>query len=231
MTQKSNPLSLRLGILQLWTSSFQNYGNTLKLFPVLISKQLKIKYYLENFFNSNNHLINYKEFCCDNQTLFCNIYFTKISQISVTYFHLKKITQVLTYWYNKNLILRFYYKSNWFYSIDFLMLYITYLHVKLTYSLKKIFMLLISLFAKLTNYKKISFLRIGFKKIQVKGFKIQVKGRFENTKNQMAKTINYKFGSLSLVNLENNVYYRKNCLNTKLGSCTVHVWLFYKILS
>ena len=60
------------------------------------------------------------------------------------------------------------------------------------------------------------------------GYKIKLSGRVENTKNQMAKNITYKFGKVSLVTLNNQLDFISKTIFTKLGTYSLSIWLYYK---
>jgi|GEM_PF-5891287 len=79
------------------------------------------------------------------------------------------------------------------------------------------------------NLNKISYFKKGPFRIKLIGFKIRLAGRFDNSRNQMAKITKYNSGSLSLSTLKNKVEYSKNEIFTKFGTCGFQIWLFYKI--
>nr|YP_009295190.1 ribosomal protein S3 [Dasya binghamiae]AOH77202.1 ribosomal protein S3 [Dasya binghamiae] len=79
------------------------------------------------------------------------------------------------------------------------------------------------------NTNKISLCKKGPQKLILKGYKITLSGRFENTKNPMSKTYTTKNGFITLTSLNNNIDFISKNLYTKLGICNIKIWLFYKI--
>lgn len=135
------------------------------------------------------------------------------------------------YWFNlkKKLIIKLYNNS----KVDntyILLNYIEYLFNNLNYSVKKISIILALLLKKKLNSKKVVFLKNGPVDLIFKGYKIKLSGRIDNQKNQMAKSIIFKEGSLTLTNLNSYIDFKNINLNTKLGVCNIKIWLFYKNL-
>jgi hypothetical protein len=77
------------------------------------------------------------------------------------------------------------------------------------------------------NSKKILYTSKGPLTFKLQGFKIKSSGRFDNSRNQMSKTIKYTKGSLPLSKLNSYVEYSHKDIHTKSGVCSVHIWLFY----
>ena len=69
--------------------------------------------------------------------------------------------------------------------------------------------------------------KAGLKKIILKGFKVVIVGRFENSKTQMARRVSYKFGLLSLLSLNSFVEFSNIDVNSPLGTYNFKIWLFY----
>lgn len=73
------------------------------------------------------------------------------------------------------------------------------------------------------NSYKFSYFKYGFKKVYLKGFKIRLSGRFEGSKTQMAKSVEYTIGSLPLTCLNSYVEFKKKELFTKSGICGLQI--------
>lgn len=57
----------------------------------------------------------------------------------------------------------------------------------------------------------------GLEQKLLKGFKIQLKGRYEVTKNSMSKSLIIKKGKVNSMKLDNNIAFMNQVLYTKLG--------------
>jgi ribosomal protein S3 len=63
----------------------------------------------------------------------------------------------------------------------------------------------------------------GIKSTELKGFKLQMSGCFESSRNQMAKTIKCNFGTIPLTKLNGYIDYSKTTFFTKFGSCGLKI--------
>lgn len=70
----------------------------------------------------------------------------------------------------------------------------------------------------------------GLKNKILCGFKVQLKGRFESTKNSMSKTVNFKVGKINSTNLNSSINFLSYTFYTKLGLSNLKIWLFYKFV-
>lgn len=60
------------------------------------------------------------------------------------------------------------------------------------------------------------------------GFKMQLKGRFEITKNSMSKKFLVKFGKISSTTLVDYIVFYEHIFFSKLGLSSLKICLFYK---
>jgi len=230
MSKKSNPLNLRLGILNSWSFYLQNYGKSPSVNFFINFFILYIDHFLDTFLSKKNLPITFKEIWWNHKFIYFNLYSLELKKENYLNI-LKEINIVTKLWKIKNLNIRIYKNSYWFTNSFLTNNYLHFLSNNcLIISPKKLFGILILLLTKQINQTKISYFKNGPKKIILKGFRIKLIGRFENTTNKMAKVIEYKIGSLALVQLDNNINYLENQFNTKLGLCNLKIWLFFKII-
>lgn len=104
-------------------------------------------------------------------------------------------------------------------------MYIDYLVLKFTP--KKIFNVLTNLLKNQLGIINILYLNSGLKKIQLKGFKIQLKGRYELSKSTLAKKYFLKFGQVTSNNLNSLLSLSHKDIYSKLGKSTIKIWYFY----
>nr|YP_009325877.1 ribosomal protein S3 [Choreocolax polysiphoniae]APC24869.1 ribosomal protein S3 [Choreocolax polysiphoniae] len=231
MTKKINLNSKYLGLSIKCFLNFQNYGNINSLFSKyfinLFIFYIILKKYLlliqNNFFSfielfiSNNFLklnINLSHTNLFKLKIFINI-LSKLEKILILNFSLLKL-KTLVYFEKKN-----------FFSIIFVKNYINYLILKMNYFPKKIFNFLIILFKTMLNKQKISFSNKGTKIIKLNGIKIQLKGRYDLTKNSMSKILLFKYGKINSVSLNKKIEFLNKVIYTKLGKSSFKIWFFY----
>lgn len=120
---------------------------------------------------------------------------------------------------NENLLLYlkvFITKINLF-SYEFFKSYISILSLDKKLAPRKIFFSLIHFLKSNMNCSSLSFTKTGLMKKKLRGFKIQLKGRFEATKNSMSKKIFFKSGKVNSTNLEEDVIFYNHVFFSKLG--------------
>lgn len=117
--------------------------------------------------------------------------------------------------------------ANYYLSTQFLENLVLYLVLNNKYTPKKIFNFLVYFLKSNLNSLLISTSKNGLNKKTLSGFKIQLRGRFESTKNSMAKKINLKFGKTNSTNLINHIVFYEHIFYSKLGLSSLKVWLFY----
>lgn len=227
MSQKINPKSLRLGFSKIWKIFSQHYGISLKYFNILFYRYtISINFIMKKLIH-NNHIINQIELWHNNSSLDIKIYMINPNYLSSSY----KIIDTITYWFyfNNSIKIHFILHKMNFCSSILLKLYIEYLFKTLNYSPKKILATLSVLINNKFHLTKLTYSKLGPLNLYLKGYKIMLNGRFENSKSAMAKTLTLKKGSLKLTSLNNNIEFFNQNLDTKFGICNFKLWIFYKI--
>nr|AHX02495.1 ribosomal protein S3 [Schimmelmannia schousboei] len=230
MAQKINPTSLRLGTTQIWNVFFQNYGKSYHVYFKILYKHLRILEVLNQIYLKKNIIIDHKNIWYSKNQVFLNIYYTNFlfsSKINYLLF-LKVISQIIFKSYLTGGTTRFYLQSKWFTTANLIGAYAQYLLNNLG-SPKKLLWNICTLLQTHLNSYKISYSKNGPICIALKGFKIRIVGRFDNSKNQMSKSIEQYIGVLPLVCLNSHVEFLNKEIYTKLGVCSLQIWLFYKI--
>lgn len=230
MAKKINPISLRLGIIQVWNFMLQNYEHEFKNYAIILHKQLQLQLLFKLLFLKYNFLFSHIEFWCYHNVFFLNIYYTNVDFLKNKKFLKKflKLLNIIKYWFLCKIKVRLYYKIEYFSTVHLISSYFCYLLDKnLVFS--KILWILVRFLEKKINTFKIMYSKTGPIKMVLKGFKIKLVGRFHNTRNPMAKSIEYNVGLLSLISLKNQVEFSKTEVMTKLGVCGLHIWLFYEV--
>nr|YP_004062184.1 ribosomal protein S3 [Gracilariophila oryzoides]ADR03200.1 ribosomal protein S3 [Gracilariophila oryzoides] len=230
MAKKINPISLRLGLTQVWDFTLQSYGKLISWHILLLLKQLQLKKVVAQIFNLNKFLVGEQEFWYYHNKLFLNIYFTDhiVKNQKKYSFIFKKIALLIFEWFSLKVQLRIFRKTNWITTPNLLINYATYL-LKQHKNPNKVLWQLCQFLEKNLNYTKIVHSSCGIHLVNLKGFKIRLVGRSDNTKTQMSKSIQQGFGSLSLMSLKSRVEFANTELYTKLGSCGLQIWLFYEM--
>nr|AEX37513.1 ribosomal protein S3 [Gracilariopsis lemaneiformis] len=230
MAKKINPISLRLGLTQVWDFTLQNYGKLISWYVLLLLKQLQLKKVVTQIFNINKFLVGDQEFWYYHNNLFFNIYFTDhiIKNPNKYSLILKNISLLIFEWFSLKVQLRIFKKTNWVTTPNLLISYANYL-LKYHKNPNKVLWQLCQFLETNLNRTKVVYSSKGIRLVNLKGFKIRLVGRFDNTKNQMSKSIQQGLGVLSLMSLKNRVEFVNRELYTKLGSCGLQIWLFYEI--
>ena len=229
MAQKINPISLRLGLTQVWDSTLQNYGKLYSNYTVILHKQLQIYQLLTQLFKLNNFILGTKQFNNSENSIKLTIFYSDL----IYHPTLNKNTSTnllksLLAWHGNGALIRFYSKPKWFSTTNLIFNY-TWFLLKQNVSFNKIFWNLCRTLKTQIKSRKILYSTCGPIIGELQGFRICLSGRFDNSRNQMAKTIKYKVGSLPLTNLQSYVEFTNSEVYTKLGTCGVQLWLFYKI--
>lgn len=233
MSKKINPKSLRLGSIQLWSHIIQNYGTSFSLLIKLFYKYLKIINNLIKFFE-NYYIYFLQEIIFFKSRLIVNFWFYKMNySFYFNYFnYFKNLIKLIYYWnLNKKIYLRFYFPNTRQFCYSLILVnYSNYLITILNYSPKKVLGILAHIINLKLNHVNVCYSKMGPLKIKLKGFKVILNGCFENTKIQMAETLELKMGSLMLVSLKNKVDFSSKLIHTKLGSLNLKIWLFFEII-
>ena len=94
-------------------------------------------------------------------------------------------------------------------------------------SLKKILKRVTFVLNSCLNSKKIVYNNKGPILLRLRGFKIKISGRFDNTRNQMSKMLSNGGGNLPLSKLNSYIEYHNSKIYTNSGLNNLQVWLFY----
>nr|YP_009317601.1 ribosomal protein S3 [Pterocladia mexicana]AOX49053.1 ribosomal protein S3 [Pterocladia mexicana] len=224
MAQKTNPNALRLGSTQVWETTIQNYGKKSSIYSFsLIKHFLANKLALFHFQPVKKDMVLSKRFTIHHKWIGLNLKCSdKRSQLS------KEFEKSLSLIYSKKVKIKNFHMIETYVTAEFLTSYVEYLFTK-NFSLKKISLNVFIFLKTCLNMEKIIYSNNTILILNLIGFKIKISGRFDNSRNQMAKSYEQSFGSLSLVRLENYVEFYNKSIFTKLGVCGFQVWLFYKI--
>lgn len=229
MSQKINPKSLRLGISNLWLIQSQQYGK--KYQNNFFLKYIKSFNYTMKNLVQNTKFANKIEFWHNTNKFHIKIYVFG-NQLKNTYDNfLKKYIYIIAYWFylQKYIKVSIYSNKIKFLSSTLFSLYIDYLTKNLNYTPKKILAIILFLIKQKINTQQILFTKNGPKKVVLKGYKITLNGRFENSKSNMAKKVTFKNGFVTLTSMNNNIDFINKNIYTKLGTCNLKIWLFYKL--
>nr|YP_009490454.1 ribosomal protein S3 [Gracilaria textorii]AWH62613.1 ribosomal protein S3 [Gracilaria textorii] len=230
MTRKVNPISLKLGLTQVWDFTIQNYSKLNYCYALTFLKQFQIEKIISKILRANKFSVNDKEFWYFNNKLFLNIYIVEvlINQADKYLFLIQKLSELIFNWFSLKIYLRIYKRIYWITTSNLILSYASYLFAQ-NKSPNKILWQVCTFLNKHRYHSKVVYSTKGIRLVYLKGFKVRLVGRFDNTKSQMAKSIQQSSGSLSLVSLKNQVEFTQKNLYTKLGSCGLQIWLFYEI--
>lgn len=230
MSQKINSLGFKLGILQLWNFNIPVYNSSFKFYKkyIYISKYTFI--YFRQIFKKHNILLNKITISYINQQFFLTISFYNFDNY-ITFLKKAVFNNFLYFWWG-NLINLTLYKNQKLTISSFLITnYIIYVIESKNYSFKKSLHDLFKILKDISKDKKIIYTTSGLKVIELKGFKMQLSGCFENSRSQMSKILKYNYGLIPLTKLNGCIEYSTSCLFTKLGICNLKIWLFYEFKS
>lgn len=230
MARKVNPISLRLGLTQVWNLTIQNYGKLNYCYMSSFLQYWRTRNIIAKILKFNKFLINDKELWYINNTLFLNIYMVDLvkKHSDIYLFLIKELSKLVCKWFSLKVDLRIYKRISWMTTSNLMLSYVSYLFDE-NRNLNKILWQVCTFLKKHLHKGKVVYSTKGIRIAYLKGFKIRLVGRFDNTKSQMAKSIQQGSGSLSLLSLKNQVEYMQKNLHTKLGSCGLQIWLFYEI--
>nr|WCH58015.1 ribosomal protein S3 [Hypnea brasiliensis] len=230
MAQKINPISVRLGISQLWMVNSQFYGKSFKSYFVLLHYYLRSFSFLKIISNVEGFSINHQQWHINklgNIKLY--IYYIQSFFILHTNFitFYNKIQSTLNKLFKNKIQICFYLVSFPFLSKNLLYSYSQFL-VSENLSPKKILWNFSILLKRYLHSTKLVYTPQGIKISRLKGFKIQISGRLDDSKTQMAKSLNLSVGRLCLTSLQDFVIYSTSILYNKSGTCGLKIWLFYE---
>nr|YP_009445879.1 30S ribosomal protein S3 [Betaphycus gelatinus]ATX68844.1 30S ribosomal protein S3 [Betaphycus gelatinus] len=230
MAQKINPVSFRLGTTQIWNSNLQVYGKSYKVYSLLSFQYLEIDELIKRILNFNGFSVGYQNWKIGKYKIQLSIHYSELiftekkSKLSA----FKSIFKILNNWFPGKISLVLYFnnlKDSLF--NNFLVEYTQYL-TSINTSSKKVIWSISKLLKIYLKNEKIIFYKKGILKARLKGFKISFKGRLEDSKAQMAKSLQYSEGNLPLNTLKSYISYSNNVIYTKNGTCGLKIWLFYE---
>nr|YP_011017584.1 ribosomal protein S3 [Bostrychia moritziana]WQF69384.1 ribosomal protein S3 [Bostrychia moritziana] len=229
MPQKTNPKSQQLGLINYWPKIFQYYGK--------INVFFSHYFFYQSFYSFvKKSLQKYSFFLLKSESsiynsLVCFSFFLQKKE-NISSFHLiKKFSNFWSFKFKDQKIkTRFYLKTS-FISSEFLKTYIQYLEYKF-YNPKKIFNILVFFLSKKLNQLQIEWTNKGPSFFLIKGFKVQLTGRFDNTKtNNMSKKISFSVGKVKTTSFDYRVDFMNKPIFVKLGTCNFKIWIFYSNFS
>nr|YP_010947455.1 30S ribosomal protein S3 [Mimica arnoldii]WGO62541.1 30S ribosomal protein S3 [Mimica arnoldii] len=228
MAQKINPVSFRLGIIQIWDSSIQFYGKSYFIYSFLLFKYLEANKLIKRVLNSKGFSLNSQDWKIGKSKTRLSIHYSSLISNKINIPIFKVIPNVLNNWLSKKFILALYFnKVEDSLSNNLIVKYAQHL-INLNTPSKKVIWNISRFIKTHLSCEKIIFYKKGILKIKLRGFKISLTGRLESSKTQMAKNIQYSEGNLPLNTLKNYIGYSNNILYTKNGSCGLKIWLFYE---
>lgn len=221
MSKKNKSTIIRLGIHSIHNLINQNYGKSYNLYSYNIFLQQYFLYYIKNLFKKNIIIYSYIEIFWLKNLILLNIHYIK--KIKNTFL----IQKIKNTFLNQKIKIRLYQKNIFTTTTLLLSAYSDLLmHKNITH--KKSLLILITILNKTLKSTKIVYTKKGPTKLVLLGYKVQIKGRFENTKNQMAKTTTHNYGKISLIVLNSHLDFIFKPIHTKLGTYSLSIWLYYK---
>nr|YP_009511942.1 ribosomal protein S3 [Melanthalia intermedia]AXI97869.1 ribosomal protein S3 [Melanthalia intermedia] len=230
MARKINPVSFRLGALQLWDFTLQNYGKLTYNSILHFYKRLQIKKVINQILSLNRFLPGSKELWFYNDKLFLIIYFANQSFDKNKLYSplIENISKIFLKYFSIETYLRVYIKTNHVLTSNLLINYTKYL-LQQNKNFVKILWYLCQFSENHLNSKKIIYSDQGIRLAYLRGFKIRLVGRFNDSRSQMAKTIQQGLEFQSLMCLRNYIEFFQDEIHMKSGSCGLQIWLFYEL--
>nr|WCH57703.1 ribosomal protein S3 [Hypnea musciformis] len=232
MAQKINPTSLRLGTTQLWVFNIQSYGKPFKTYFSLLQKYLQSVLFLRKVSESTGFCLNYQQWKVKRKdSIELNIYYTQSFFILNKNFikFCVKLENTLNKIFLNEIKIYYYLVIPSFLSKNLLCSYSKFL-VSENWVIKKVLWNLSKFLEAHLNSSKLIYTAQGIKIIKLKGFKIKLSGRIDDSKTQMAKSLNFSIGNSCLTSLQNYIVYSGNSLYSKSGICGIKIWLFYEFI-
>nr|WCH57775.1 ribosomal protein S3 [Hypnea flava] len=232
MAQKINPTGVRLGISQLWVSSIQFYGRSFKSYFLLLQYYIRSFLFLKKLSNVTGFLINYQQWRIKKSNdIALNIYYTQsffaVNNNFVKFYN--QIQNTLGVLFKKRIGICFYLTASPFLSKNLLYSYSQFL-TRESLVAKKILWSFSKLLSEHLNSLRLISTPQGLKISKLKGFKIQLVGRLDDSKTQMAKSLNLNIGNLGSTSLGDFIVYSASALHSKSGTCGLKIWLFYELV-
>ena len=225
MSKKISSTSNYLGISNNWLVNLQYYGKINYLFYFSFFNLLNIifKKFNKNKLFISNIILNFTKNLIKINSKLVNLY--NFDTNIILNFYRNLLSFIKNNFSSSNLKLKFYLdKENWL-SNKFMFMYLDYLF--LNFSPKQIFNLLIIFLKNQLGNTKYVYFNFGFKKVVFKGFKIQLKGRYELTRSTLSKNIFFKYGCVTTNSFNKNFEFLSKIIFSKLGKSSIKIWFFY----
>nr|WCH57823.1 ribosomal protein S3 [Hypnea edeniana] len=232
MAQKINPTSVRLGISQLWASNIQFYGKSFKSYFLLVHYYIRAFFLLKKISNVTGFVINHQQWRIKKSTtISLNLYYSQSFFSSNRDFieFYKKVQNTLIILFRQKIDICLYLMFFPSLSKNLLHSYSQFLTSESLVA-KQILWNFFKLLNRHLNSLKLVYTPQGIKVSKLKGFKIQIVGRIDDSKTQMAKSLNLKVGNSCLTSLQDSVVYSRSVLYSKSGICGLKIWLFYEFV-
>lgn len=229
MSQKINPISFRLGVLQIYKFSLQKYGKSFLVYSNVLYKNFYIceyLYLLSRVKNLNFSIIEvrFKE----KKIIIYLDYFSYKNSQKLNILKLKQnLGRIFSFWFEIPIFISLYKKLDYINSSSLIANYVSF-SLSRKNKFKSILDNIYKILVMHLNSKKIVFAKTGLLNLYLKGFKFILAGCFSSSRTQMSKTIKYNFGSLCLTELNNYVEYSFKEIHTKYGTCGFQIWLIFE---
>lgn len=214
MLKKTNPLSFKLGNMQVWNSTLNSYNK-----PVCIYKWNRSWLLFENYVSRLKH---------SNKSTSFNWSFRDQNTLIIKYVSSELIDYVLLskskLWFQIFTETHAFKQSNInaISTLNINMLFQTNSHTK------KALQDLTKKVGSLLYGKKVVFGIKGLVDLVLVGYRIKYGGCFDKSRNKMSQVVYMKKGKNSFSSLYYFVEYRYLSIHTRWGVIGVHIWLFFK---
>lgn len=226
MSQKINPISFRLGILQVWNTTLTTYNN-FSFIPFY--KKWILDRYIRQLLSKNDLFLNSLHWVISTNNIFLIITYTKFSNIFSDKLSFKnKLRKILHLTFSSAPKIYLLESLIWFNSSTLLSSYINF-NIQKSNNFKQVLKNVNRFLLTKLNTRKVLHTNKGPLQLKLKGFKVKSAGRFDNSKNQMSSSLQHKTGSLPMSKLNSYVEYTQTCVQTSLGVCSLHVWLIFSL--
>lgn len=227
MSQKINPISFRLGLFQVWNDTIPIYNKKNNFY--LLNQKNNLENYLNSLFSKMKIYLGSSILVLSSSKVLVVITYSDYKNLSLQLpnlvRHLNNTVKKLFYVPAFVYLVKY---TSWSSSSELVKFYLLSENSK-TLSIKNV----------LQNTSKIILNQLGTKKsvytskgpvlLKLSGFKLKLSGRFDNSRNQMTKTIKYSKGSLPMPSINTYSEYSHVRIHTKSGVCGLGIWLTYTI--
>nr|YP_009389217.1 ribosomal protein S3 [Thorea hispida]ARX95961.1 ribosomal protein S3 [Thorea hispida]UNJ79234.1 ribosomal protein S3 [Audouinella sp.] len=224
MSRKTNSISLRLGLLQVWSIISNCYGKNLKPYSFFWSKT-NLKNYLARLFINNSLTLGCLHWAFKFNKVLIIITYINPSNLKVNSYKIyKNVLKVLKFWVELPVYI-YIFEAEQLNLASFIALYFGFkLNNNKNIVLKNILKII------RLNTKRVILSSAGPVTLTFNGFKIRCSGRSNNTRNSMSKTFKFVSNSVTLSRITNYVDYTHKLIYTKLGTYSIHVWVSYSVV-